>query len=272
MSLAKPQNREEFHSYVKYKLGAPVLQVNVSDEQIDVAIEDAFQYFNERNHFNGVERGYLVFNIDKEFKEAFNSFEYSELDEREYKQQNNYITMPEDVVGVVNIMASTRSSFGQGIVPGGMIYPALLGQLTGDACGSVNSTLVTYFAIQEYLALINWLFFPPKSFNFNQRTHRLIVDGTLNRMGGGMMVVECMIKPNPDLYPDLWNDMWLKQYATELVRLQWGQNLSKYNQVQLPGGIVLNGQQILQDAQNNINKLQERFSMDFADPPLDLVG
>lgn len=273
MSLSKPQNREEFHKYVKYKLGAPVLQVNVADEQIDVAIDDAFQFFNERNHFNGVERGYLVFNIDDDFKNAFSGFDpVEELDGKEYKQQRNYIQMPDDVVGVVQILNSTHSNFGQGIIPGGMIYPILLGSLTGDSCGSVNSTLTSYFAIQEYLALINWMFFPPKSFNFNQRTHRLIVDGNLNRMRGGLMVVECMIKPNPDIYPDLWNDMWLKEYTTELVRLQWGQNLSKYNQVQLPGGIVLNGQQILQDAQNNLNKIRERFAMDYADPPLDMVG
>ena len=86
------------------------------------------------------------------------------------------------------------------------------------------------------------------------------------------MVLEVMIKPNPDIYPDLWNDLWLKEYCTELVRLQWGQNLSKYNQVQLPGGIVLNGPQILSDAQNNLQKIRDRFALDWADPPLDMVG
>ena len=231
MSLSQPQNRQEFREYIKYKLGAPVLQVNVAEEQIDVAIDDAFQFFNERNHFNGVERGYLVFNIDDDFKNSFEEFEYDEIDGKEYKKQQNYLQLPDDVVGVVQIMNSQTTSIGGGIVPGGMIYPILLGSLTGDSCGSVNSALTSYYAIQEYLALINWMFFPPKSFSFNQRTHRLIVDGNLNRMRGGMMVIECMIKPSPDIYPDLWNDLWLKEYAVELVRLQWGQNLSKYNQL-----------------------------------------
>ena len=81
-----------------------------------------------------------------------------------------------------------------------------------------------------------------------------------------------MIKPNPDLFPDLYNDMWLKQFATALVKAQWGRNLTKYNQVQLPGGIVLNGQQILQDAQTELKEIKDRFAMDWADPPLDLVG
>ena len=271
MSLASPQNRIEFKKYINYKLGEPVLQVNVADEQMDVAINDAFQFFNERNHFNGVERGYLIFNMDDAFKDGFEGFEPVEIIEgKEYKKQNNFITLPDDVVGVVQIMRSQGSMAGQGIVPGGMIYPILLGSLNGGSCGSVNATLTTFYAIQEYLALIDWMFNPPKSFNFNQRTHRVYVDGDVNR--GNIFVVEVMIKPNPDLFPDLWNDMWLKEYATELVSLQWGQNLSKYSQVQLPGGIVINGQQILQDAQTNLTKIRERFAMDFADPPLDLVG
>ena len=61
MSIASPQNRIEFRQYVLTKLGAPVLQVNVADEQIDIAIEDAFQYFNERSHFLGTENLYLNF-------------------------------------------------------------------------------------------------------------------------------------------------------------------------------------------------------------------
>ena len=272
MSIASPQNRDEFKTYIKYKLGAPVLEVNVADEQMDIAISDALQFFHERHHFNGTERGYVVFNIDDDFQDAFEGFNpVEELDGKEYKQQKNYIQLPDDVVGVVRIMNSGISSFGQGIIPGGMMFPMLLGSLTGDSCGSVNSMLTSYYAIQEYMALIEWMFFPPKAFNFNQRTHRLIVDGNLNRMKG-MMVIECMIKPNPDIYPDIYNDLWLKEYATALVKAQWGRNLTKYQQVQLPGGIVINGQQILQDAQTELQTMRERFAMDWADPVLDMVG
>jgi hypothetical protein len=108
-------------------------------------------------------------------------------------------------------------------------------------------------------------------YNFNQRTHRLWIDGDMDQMGG-MMVLQCMAKPNPDIFPDLYNDMWLKNYATALVKMTWGQNLTKYNQVQLPGGITLNGDRILTDAQNEVQQIRERFSMDWADVPLDMVG
>ena len=284
MSIASPQTRAEFKEHIKMKLGAPVLQINVADEQLDIVINDAFQFFNERNHFNGVERGYLIVDTTQDvvvkttgddvtmtYNEFYKSMNEYDVDGVKFKKQNNYITLPDDVVGVVQIMRSRTSMAGGGIVPGGMVYPILLGSLTGDACGNINSTLTTYYAIQEYLALLEWMFFPPRAFNFNQRTHRLSIDGDLSSRGG-LLVVECMIKPNPDLFPDLYNDMWLKQFTTALVKAQWGRNLTKYNQVQLPGGIVLNGQQILQDAQTELKEIKDRFAMDWADPPLDLVG
>ena len=81
-----------------------------------------------------------------------------------------------------------------------------------------------------------------------------------------------MVKPSPDVYPDLYNDLWLKEYAVALVKAQWGRNLTKFNQVQLPGGITMNGDAILQTAREDIAQIKERFAMDWADPPLDEVG
>ena len=87
-----------------------------------------------------------------------------------------------------------------------------------------------------------------------------------------MIAIECMVKPSPDVYPDLWNDLWLKKYATALVKSQWGRNLTKYSQVNLPGGITMNGDQILQQGREEVSALEERFAMDWADPVLDEVG
>ena len=285
MSIASPQTRKEFKEYIKMRLGAPVLQINVADEQMDIAINDAFQFFNERNHFNGVERAFLTVDLEQDiivkgpddddvtmtYQEYYSTYITHTVNGVKMNVQNNYIMLPDNVVGVVQVMRSRTSMAGGGIIPGGMIYPILLGSLTGDACGNMNSTLTSYYAIQEYLALIEWMFFPPKAFNFNQRTHRLSISGDLRDLRG-MMVLEVMVKPDPDVFPDLYNDLWLKEFTTALVKAQWGRNLTKYNQVQLPGGIVLNGQQILQDAQTELKEIKDRFAMDYADPPLDMVG
>ena len=84
--------------------------------------------------------------------------------------------------------------------------------------------------------------------------------------------MECAVKPSADVYPDIWNDMWLKKYATALVKYQWGINLTKFQQVQLPGGITMNGEMIYNEAKQEIAEIGQRFSMDWADVPLDMVG
>ena len=394
MSVAKPQNRAEFKKHILTRLGAPVLQINVSDEQMDVCIENAFQFFNERNHFNGVENAFLFTRTTSEFVSYFKSScsevvdikgcqdnrvtpgQVSELTldspgsaypqmllaateaeqsaditdedgnsivvddgnnlysdttssgngkglvvkvdkarttakglvsvevyragygyevgdivtinggngdakfqvtktvlespvypQGEVMRQNNYITLPDDVVGVVQILTS-RAGFGLGggVIPPGSLFPLLMGGITGDACGGEFS-LVTFYAMQEYLALINFLLNPPQSWNFNQRTHRLSLHSDLKVSAGGYMAIECLVKPSPDIYPDLWDDLWLKEFATALVKHQWGQNLTKFNQVALPGGITMNGDRILSDAQKELDTIRQRFAMDWADPP-----
>jgi len=387
MSIASPKNRAEMKEYILTKLGHPVLQINVSDEQMDIAINDAFQYWNERSHFLGTERMYITFTADKPFVEHFGSFENELVPQKggptlkaegmistltlvtpgsgyaptpgssanpsrptrtltgsgsnctvycgtdrtvsgglisvqpyitgsgyavgdqiavtgsstgdeavfqvatikeespaygvaNVRKQNNFIIMPDDVVGITQVLHRPGFGYGGdigGIIPGAALGPMFLGGLLGDECMSIGYGIVSYVAMREYLATLSFLFQPPIQYNFNQRTHRLFIDSDRWRGGGGltsgdMVCVEAMVKPNPDIYPDCYNDMWLKEYAVALVQLNWGRNLTKYNQVQLPGGITMNGDQILQSAVNEIAKLKERFSMDWADPPLDAVG
>ena len=163
-----------------------------------------------------------------------------------------------------------------GMIPGAAIGPMFLGSLFGgDAeCNSIGYDIVSYVAMREYLATLNFLFFPPINYSFNMRTHRLFIDSQriVTERGGGFLLLECMVKPSPDIYPDVWNDMWVKEYAVALTQLAWGRNLTKYSQVSLPGGISLNGQGIMDQAMQDIKILRDRFSMDWADPPLDLVG
>jgi hypothetical protein len=194
--------------------------------------------------------------------------------------QNNYLVLPDDVVSVQGVLQSQSTDM-TGIFPGGSIFPMMLGGMLGNdqACGDVGYNLVSYVAMREYMATLEFLFFPPIQYNFNQRTHRLFVDtNNFNRQsgaGGGvgsMLCLECMVKPSPDVYPDLWNDLWIKKYCVALVKSQWGRNLTKYNQVNLPGGITMNGDQILQQGREDVKELEQRFAMDWADPVLDLVG
>ena len=282
MSVSKPQNREEFKKHILTKLGAPVLEINVADEQLDICIDDSFQFFNERNHFNGVERVYLTTEINQEFENQFRGFKNELVDQMRgdpdieermnIRQQNNFIILPDDVVGVTRILRSKSSmGMGGGVIPPGMIYPIMFGSMSGNGCDNTGFGLGMYWVAMSYLALIDFIFYPPKMYNFNQRTHRLHIDGDLRDLGR-TLCLECMVKPNPDMFPDVWNDMFLKEMATAMVKAQWGRNLTKFNQVQLPGGIVLNGDRILSDAQKELDTIRQRFAMDWADPCLDEVG
>ena len=306
MSIASPQNREEFKKYIRTRLGEPVLEVNIADEQMDIAINDAFQYYNERSHFYGTERMYLVFEVTNDFKNYWSSHElrgseYTSTymlnaddadgvmqteqlevpmmaESRNYLKggyQNNFMVLPDDVVGVTDIFRGTggMGGIGGGIIPPGMIAPIMLGGMLGDGCANGGFQLSSYFIMQGYLALIDFMMNPPIKYNWNQRTHRLHIDSDLSFAGVGQNIcIECMVKPSPDLFPDLWNDMWLKEFATALTKALWGRNLTKYQQVQLPGGIVINGERILTDAQSELQQIKDRFAMDWADPPLDIVG
>ena len=181
--------------------------------------------------------------------------------------------LPEDVTGVVQILRPRGGAAGGigGIFPPGFGYPGLIGSITGDQCDNTGFGLVQYWAMQEYLALIEFIRFPAKMYRFNLRTHRISIDGDLNDLGR-FLVLDCLVKPSPDIFPDIWNDAWIKLYCQALVKKAWGQNLSKFTGVQLPGGITLNGDKIYNDAVAELDTIRQRFAMDEQDPPLDQIG
>ncbi len=282
MTIAKPQNREEFKENILIRLGKPVLEINVSDEQMDICIEEAFQYFNERSHYDGNERAYISIDLNSQgMMNNFGSYEYEQVDKEindktfttTTRKQNSFIMMPDDVTGVTQILkpSSGMGGLGGGILPPGFGMPGLIGSLTGNGCDQNGFGLIQYWAFQEFLALIEFIRYPPQMYRFNPLTHRLWIDGNMNNYSG-ILVAECMVKPNPDYFPDVWNDSWLKLYSQALVKKAWAQNLTKYSGVQLPGGITLNGDKMLQDSMLELDTIRQRFAMDVQDPPLDACG
>lgn len=375
MSVASPQNRDELKAYIKTKLGAPVLQINVSDEQMDVAINDAFQYFYERQHFDATERVYLSMKIEPAFKSWMSTAElqsvaqattqprsaegmvdtltlatpgtgYAPSDQliaaettggngsglkvtpggsrtttgglisasvyetgSNYQvgdqvtvvggnndavfevatiktesplygteviaTQNNYIVLPEGVIGVNRILRRDGSGNSVGAtIPGVALFNPFLTGGYGNGVGDLQFDMTSYYTMQQYIATLNWNMYPPISYNFNKRSHRLFINSSeFNGAGvGDFLVFECDIKANPDMFPDVWDDMFLKKMSVAYVQLAWGRILTKYQQVQLPGGLTMNGDQIYNDAKEEIKDIQERFMLDYGDYALDIVG
>lgn len=127
--------------------------------------------------------------------------------------------------------------------------------------------------VQSKLSDIDHLLNPLKNFRFNQRQDRLYIDadwGTL--VEDDYFVIDCWRLLDPSTYTQVWNDSFLKMYLTALVKRQWGQNLMKFQGVKLPGGVELNGRQMFDDAEKELERIREKMSSTYELPPLDMIG
>ena len=280
--MAKPSTRQELIDYCLRRLGAPVLEINVDDDQIDDLVDDAIQYFNER-HFDGVERMFLKYKITQ-----------SDIDRGSAKNTNGvgivtttgsstitgygttsfnfyenstYIQVPDSVIGIEKIFTFDTSS-----ISGGMF--SIKYQLFLNDLYYFNSVeLLQYSMVKSYLEDIDFLLTTDKQIRFNKRQNRLYLDIDWgSQAAGNYLVIECYRALDPANFSNVYNDSFLKKYLTSLIKRQWGQNLIKFRGVKLPGGIELNGREIYEDAEREIQQLKEVMMLEHELPPLDFIG
>jgi hypothetical protein len=276
--MAQPSTRQELIDYCLRRLGAPVLEINVDEDQVDDLVDDAIQYFQER-HFDGVERMYLKYQITQEdinrgtskgtagvgittttgTSTSGNNFNFYET--------SNYIQVPDSVIGIEKIF-----KFNSSTISGGMF--SIKYQLFLNDLYSFNSVdLLQYSMVKSYLEDIDFLLTTDKQVRFNKRQNRLYLDidwGT--QVVGNYMVIDCYRALNPVEFSKLYNDSFLKKYLTALIKKQWGQNLIKFRGTKLPGGIELNGREIYDDAEKELQELKEKMALEHELPPYDFIG
>jgi len=285
--MAKPSTRQGLIDYCLRRLGAPVLEINVDDDQIDDLVDDALQYFQER-HFDGVERMYLKYRFtqaDLDRGRASNesgstntagivttsatstSISGYGTTTSNYYETSNFIQVPDSVIGIERIFKFDTSS-----ISGGMF--SIKYQLFLNDLYYFNSVeLLQYAMTKTYLEDIDFLLTPDKQIRYNKRQDRLYLDIDWQSMSeNDYIIIDCHRILDPATYSGVYNDSFLKRYLTALIKRQWGQNLIKFNGVKLPGGIELNGRQLYDDAEREIDEIQARMSMDYELPPLDFIG
>ena len=281
--MAKPTTRLEFKNYCLRQLGAPVLEINVDDDQVDDLIDDALQLFNER-HFDGVERMYLKYKVTQDdidrgkanpttgvgiVTTTANSTNVSGVGTMSFNwyENSNFLQVPESVIGVEKIFKFDTSS-----ISGGMF--SIKYQLMLNDLYFFNSIeLLQYSMVKTYLEDIDFLLTTDKQIRFNQRQDRLYLDIDWgSEEAGTYFVLDCYRLLNPNEFTGVWNDSFLKRYATALIKRQWGQNLIKFKGVKLPGGIEFNGREIYDDGQREMDYIREKMSSEYELPPLDLIG
>ena len=281
--MAKPASRTQLVDYCLRKLGAPVLEINLDDDQIDDSVDDAIQLFNER-HFDGVERMFLKYKITQADLDrgrakgtdgvgivtttatSTNIAGYGTTTSNWY-ETSNFLQVPDSVVGVEKIFKFDTST-----ISGGMF--SIKYQLFLNDLYNFNSVeLLQYAMVKSYLEDIDFLLSPEKQIRFNKRQDRLYLDidwGTENP--DTYLVLDCYRALDPTSFTQVYNDPFLKMYLTALMKRQWGQNLIKFKGVKLPGGIELNGREIYDDAEREIESLRSRMATEYELPPYDFVG
>ena len=282
--MAQPTNRQELVDYCLRQLGAPVLEVNVAEEQIDDLVDDAIQYFQER-HFDGVEKVYLKYQItqgdvdrgkarpgDSSVGIASTSATTSIVGAATtftYYENSNYLQVPSNIIGVNKVFQFNSTAAGSGIF--NVKYQYMLSGV--NLWGGAGFDLLSYSMTMSYLETMNFLLNTHKQIRFNQRSDRMYLDVDWNNLQvDEFLIIECYRGLDGDDYSRLWNDSFLKPYLTSLIKRQWGMNLIKFQGVKLPGGIEFNGRQIYDDAEKELETIRERMTFNYELPPMDMIG
>ena len=281
--MAKPASRQQLIDYCLRRLGAPVLEINVDDDQIDDLVDDALQYFQER-HFDGVERMYLKYqftqaDLDRGRAKGTNGVGivtttatstnisgYGTTTSSFY-ETSNFIQIPDSVIGIEKVFKFDTSS-----ISGGMF--SIKYQLFLNDLYYFNSVeLLQYAMVKTYLEDIDFLLSTDKQVRYNKRQDRLYLDIDWGAQSlGTYLVLDCYRILDPNTYTNVYNDSFLKKYLTALIKRQWGQNLIKFRGVRLPGGIELNGREIYEDAERELESIKQVMALEYELPPYDFIG
>ena len=281
--MAQPASRSEFKNYCLRQLGAPVLEINVADEQIDDIIDDSLQYFHER-HFDGVLRTYLKYQVTQDDIDRGKGPGQSGVTgittttatatidgaamQFDWEENSNYLQVPPSVIGVEKVFHFDGSqSMSSGMFS--IKYQLFLNDIY--FWGAME--MLTYNMTRTYLADLEFALTTQKQFRFNQRMDRLYLDISWGELTpGDYLVIDCFRTLDPNDYARVWNDSFLKKYTTALLKKQWGQNLIKFQGVKLPGGVELNGREIYEDGVKELEIIREMMSNTYELPPLDMIG
>jgi len=253
--MALPASREQFKDYCLRKLGFPVIDINIDDDQIEDRIDDALIKFREF-HFDGTEEVYLAVQVTAA------------------DQANGYVTLSDSIIGVDRVLPITGSSISSQGTNGFNIFDINYQIRLNDFYNLLSSSYTYYVIAREHLAMLDMIVTGEIPFTFNRRTNRVYLqmdwEGRLN--ANDYIVFQTRKVVSAQDYNGIWNDPWFKKYAACLIKLQWGTNLTKYTNYTLPGGLVVNGEKIYNDALLEKEKLEEDLRDTYELPPSMQVG
>jgi hypothetical protein len=246
-------NRATFKDYCLRRLGFPVIELNLDDDQIEDRIDDALQYWQDY-HFDGTQKIYYI----KAITQTDINNKYLSLAEARDSSNNAM-----DIVGITRIFPVTDSQASINMFD--LRYQLRLNELYDFT----SASYVNYTLTQQHLRSLELMFSGEVPIRFQRHMQRLYIDwawGASEAPIGTKVIAECYANIDPNIYQKVWNDRWLKEYATALIKRTWGNNLKKFSGIQLPGGVTLNGNQIYDEAVTEIEKLEAEMQVEYGAP------
>jgi hypothetical protein len=247
--MAIPTTRQTFKDYCMRKIGYPVIEINIDDDQIEDRIDEALKYYADY-HFDGSNKYYLKHQVTQQDKD------------------NKYITLPEEIIGVTRIF-----NIGDPTMHTADIFNIRYQIALNDMYTLTSVSMVPYYLAMEHLSLIQELLVGQQPIRFNRHQNRVYVDMSWDKVAVDQYVMfECYQVVDPGEYSDVWADRWLQNYASVLITEQWGKHLTKFLNYQTSAGVIYNGQKILDDARIEKKELEQRMIIDFSIPVSDFYG
>ena len=246
--MATPTSKAELKEYCLRRLGKPVIEINIDDDQMDDRIDEAILFYQDY-HFDGTLKTFLKHQVT------------------ETDKTNEYITVGNDFIGIINIFdigdaTSTNNLFN-------VRYQIAL----NDLYDLSRYDLVPFFMNFQNIRFIEEMLVGKQPLRYNRHQNRLHIDMDWGKVtADDYIIAEGYQKINPDTYTDVYNDRWLQRYVTCLFKIQWGSNLTKFTGMQLPGGVQFNGEQILQQGLDEKQRLEDEMISSYSLPVHDMTG
>lgn len=244
----KIQSREDFKAYCLRALGSPVVSINVADEQVEDRIDDALDKFWEF-HLDGSVNLPVKIQVTQEMLDT------------------GIVPLP---ISVITVKSVYSAGYAGNLAINNLQYRQFITELLD--LRNTSGGLSQYVQGVSYLGTINQLvgtgYATPIEFNTHRNQLQLVAGFQRDVQVDDWIVIDAYIAQDMDEFKATWNNQWLKQYATALIKYQWGVNLTKFNNAPMPGGITLNGAEILQEAKDMIQKLEEELADKWQDPPM----
>jgi len=239
-----PNSRQSLINYCLRNLGSPVVQINVDEDQIEDRVDEALQFFQE-------------YHADALYKEYF-KHELTQAD-----VDNRYIPIPDEIITVVRILPFTYENSSINM------FDARYQMALNDMYNlGFSGNLANYVHVQKYINTVDMMINGTPQVDFNRHQNRLYINIDWDRYVdvGDYIVAEAYRVVDPVNNPDVYNDLFLKRYLTALIKRNWGNNLKKFEGVELPGGVTMNGQQIFDEANEEILRIEEEVQSKYQDP------